>query len=82
MFEQSSGNVYADLGYEDPQGMQIKANVVAELATVIKHRQWSVQQAATILGTQETALTRILSGKFRHVPSQNLASMRDRATLS
>ena len=81
-FEKNSGNVYADLSHEDPQGMQIKANVVAELSTVIKHHQWSIQQAAAILGTQETALIRILSGKFRHVPSQDLASMRDRATLS
>ena len=82
MFEQSSGNVYADLGYEDPEGMQIKAQLVTDIADIMKRRRWSLRQTATTLNFDETELSRLLAGQFRHINASVLASRLQKANLS
>jgi hypothetical protein len=82
MFEQSSGNVYADLGYEDPEGMQIKAQLVTYIADIMKRRRWSLHQTATTLNFDETELSRLLAGQFRHINASVLASRLQKANLS
>lgn len=82
MFEQSSGNVYADLGYEDPKGMQIKAQLVTYIADIMKRRRWSLRQTATTLNFDETELSRLLAGQFRHINASVLASRLQKANLS
>lgn len=61
-FEESSGNVYADLGYEDPEGMQIKAHLVTHIADVMKRGRWSLHQTAATLDFEEAELSRLLAG--------------------
>lgn len=82
MFEQSSGNVYADLGYEDPEGMQIKAQLLTYIADIMKRRRWSLRQTATTLNFDETELSRLLAGQFRHINASVLASRLQKANLS
>jgi len=36
--EQGSGNVYADLGYADSEGMLVKAQLVAKIAEIVYRR--------------------------------------------
>ena len=44
--ENSSGNVYEDLGFENPEEMQIKARLVAKIQQIISDRGWKQQEAA------------------------------------
>ena len=65
--EESGGNVYADLGMAHAEEMQIKAQLVAKIADIIKSRKWSQQQAAEVLGIPQPKLSRMLRGQFRGI---------------
>ncbi len=47
--ENSSGNVYADLGFADSDDMLVKAQILAKIAEIIEQRGLTQDQAAKIL---------------------------------
>ncbi|HBO1237259.1 TPA: XRE family transcriptional regulator [Pseudomonas aeruginosa] len=61
----SSGNVYADLEFPDADAMLAKAQYVAQLDRIIRERQWSPEQAASVVGLPASELSQILRGQFR-----------------
>jgi predicted XRE-type DNA-binding protein len=65
--EESSGNVYADLGMADADEMIIKAQLATKIGEIIKGRKWSQQQAADVLGIPQPKLSKMLRGQFRGV---------------
>src|ERR1019366_6080793 len=48
--EQGSGNVYADLGYADSEGMLVKAQLAAKIAEIVHRRALTQTRTAEILG--------------------------------
>lgn len=65
--EEGSGNVYADLGMEDAEEMQVKARLATKISEIIRHRHLTQQQAAEILGMPQPKLSGMLSGQFRGI---------------
>lgn len=65
--EESSGNVYADLGGPDAEEMLVKAQLASKIGDIIKRRKWSQQQAAEVLGVSQSKLSKMLRGQFRGV---------------
>ena len=65
--EEGSGNVYADLGMSDADGMGVKAQLAIKISEIIKGRKWSQQQAADVLGLPQSKLSKMLRGQFRGV---------------
>lgn len=61
-FEQGTGNVYADLGREDAEGMQVKARLATKIGEIIKARRWTPQEAASVLGLSQPKLSKMLRG--------------------
>ncbi|MCS3928997.1 putative XRE-type DNA-binding protein [Bradyrhizobium elkanii] len=57
-----SGNVFADLGFEDPVTELTKAKVVIEVDEVIKKRGLTHAGAARIMRIPLQALTKLLHG--------------------
>lgn len=70
--EKSSGNVYADLGFEDAAAMQIKSALTMRIADVIKARRYSQIKAAEVTGLPQPKLSAILRGHFHGVSECNL----------
>jgi predicted XRE-type DNA-binding protein len=70
--ELGSGNVYADLGVDDPEGMLVKAQLVAKIAEILEERGYTQTQAAGILGLPQPKLSKILRGQFRGVSERKL----------
>jgi len=70
--EQSSGNVYIDLGTPDAEAMQRKAQLAAKIGEIIKARKWSQQQAAEVLGITQPKLSGMLRGQFRGISESKM----------
>lgn len=65
--EESTGNVYADIQRPDAEAMLVKARLAAKIASIIKQRGMTQQQAADILGISQPKLSGMLRGKFRGI---------------
>jgi predicted XRE-type DNA-binding protein len=60
-----SGNVYADLGYENPEEMLLKAHLVMLLSKAIKAKGLNQYQAADVLGIDQPKVSALVRGQFR-----------------
>lgn len=66
-YEESSGNVFADLGLPNPAQEQLKAHLAREIHRIVEGRELTQTQAAKVLGihqSQVSALMRARSGAF------------------
>ncbi len=67
IFEQDSGNVFADIGFSNPEREQLKAHLTLQIYRIIKDRHLKQAQAGAILGIKQphvSALMRNRSGNF------------------
>jgi predicted XRE-type DNA-binding protein len=74
-FEESSGNVFADLGLENADELLLKANIVSEIARLMKLKKLTQAKAATLTGTAQPDLSNLLRGKFRGFSIERLLLM-------
>lgn len=65
--EESTGNVYEDLGHADANEMRVKAQLAAKIGEIIKARHLTQIQASEILGLSQPKLSEMLRGKFRGI---------------
>lgn len=70
--EEGSGNVYADLGYPDPEGMIVKAQLVTKIADIIRQRGLTQDTAAKVLGLTQPKVSKLLKGQFRGISERRL----------
>lgn len=73
--EEGSTNVYADLGYADAAEMQRKSQLAALIARAIKARRLTQQDAAELLGIDQSKVSRITRGQFRGVSEPMLLEL-------
>jgi predicted XRE-type DNA-binding protein len=73
--EESSTNVYAELGYAEATEMQRKSQLAAEIARAIKARRLTQQEAAELLGIDQSKVSRITRGQFRGVSEAKLLEL-------
>jgi predicted XRE-type DNA-binding protein len=70
--EQSSGNVFADLGWPDADAHLLKADLVNRIDTIIRRRGLNQTQAAKLLGLSQPDVSRLLRGNFREYSLERL----------
>ncbi|MSP97759.1 MAG: XRE family transcriptional regulator [Betaproteobacteria bacterium] len=73
--DEGSTNVYADLGYAGAAEMQRKSRLAAEIARAIKVRHLTQVGAATLLGIDQSKVSRITRGHFRGVSEAKLLEL-------
>lgn len=61
---ESSGNVFADLGLDQPEAHLVKASVAARIAQVIRERELTQAQAAELLGVDQPKVSALVRGKL------------------
>ena len=61
----STGSVYHNLGYQNPEEMETKANLTIEISKTIKNKKLTQKQAAEILSLTQPKLSELLRGHFR-----------------
>lgn len=77
----SSGNVFADLGLEDPKEHRLRARLAVRLLRQIESNRLTQTKAAGILGITQPELSRIKHAKLEHFSSDRLIHLLDRIGL-
>ncbi len=71
-FEESSGNVFADLDLPDAEELHLKAQLGYEVFRIIEARKLTQAEAADILGVKQPEISRLKKGKFNHYSVERL----------
>ncbi len=78
-FELSSGNVFADMGFENAEEMLLKSELVRQINQAIKDRELTSLQARELLNTNEDVLANLSSGRLTELTLENLFRYLNRA---
>ena len=70
--EESSGNVFADLGYPDAEEALAKSRLAQRLAEIIKRQNLTQVQAASILGIDQPKISKLVRGQLREFSTDRL----------
>ncbi len=71
-FEESSGNVFADLNLPDADELLLKAELGFAVFQIIEERKLTQAEAANILGVKQPEISRLKNGKFNHYSVERL----------
>jgi predicted XRE-type DNA-binding protein len=63
-FTPSSGNVFADLGFAQPEEMLAKAQIAYHITQIITHRHLTQKEAAAELGLTQPKISHIMAGRL------------------
>lgn len=67
-----SENVFADLGFDDPEDMRLRADLVQQLREIIGRRRLTQTAAAKLLGIRQPDLSALLHGRLTKYSLQRL----------
>jgi predicted XRE-type DNA-binding protein len=62
--EQSSGNVFADLGLAEAEELQTKAQLAHRIGEIIRGRHLTQTEAAEVLGATQPIVSKLMSGQL------------------
>ena len=71
----SSGNVFADLGFPEPEEELAKAQLVMHIQQAIKRRRLTQVSAATLMGIDQPKVSALLNGRAANFSSERLMRM-------
>jgi predicted XRE-type DNA-binding protein len=67
-----TNNVFADLGYTDPDNHLLKAQLVSRINEIMRQQKLTQTQAANITGLSQPDVSRLLKGQFREVSVERI----------
>ena len=76
--EPSSGNVFADLGLDEPKIELVKARLSAKIADEIAARGWTQHKAAKVLGIDQPRVSLLVRGKTGQFSLERLIEFLER----
>ncbi len=71
-FEMSSGNVFADLGFDNAEEMLLKSELVRQINSTIKGRELNSAQAKSLLNIDDAMLSNLSRGRLTELTLENL----------
>jgi predicted XRE-type DNA-binding protein len=71
-FTIGSGNIYADLGFDEPELEQAKATLARQIGTIIKERGLTQVKAAEMLGIDQPKVSALLRGRLGNFSMERL----------
>ena len=70
-----SGNVFADLGFEDAEELQVKAALTRQIANRIKEFRLSQAQAGIRLGISQPDVSKLMNGRYTGLSADRLIAI-------
>jgi predicted XRE-type DNA-binding protein len=68
----SSGNVFADLGFAEPEEELTKAQLASHIRETIKRRRLTQLAAAKIMGVDQPKVSALLNGRIANFSTERL----------
>lgn len=68
----SSGNVFADLGFAEPEEELAKAQLVSRIQDIVKQRRLTQVAAASLMGIDQPKVSALLNGRLANFSSGRL----------
>jgi predicted XRE-type DNA-binding protein len=80
IFEESSGNVFLDLGFPEAEAVNIVARLelMLKIENIIKRRGWSQQEAAKKLGLTQSRVSELMHSHFEKFTVDMLMKLLDK----
>ena len=72
LVEESSGNVFADLGYPNAEEALAKARLAQRIAAVLEQKRLTQVQAAKLLGIDQPKVSKLRRGQLREFSTERL----------
>jgi len=74
-FEESGGNVFADIGFTTAEAAELtaKSNLIIAIKDTIARRKLTQQEAARLCGTDQPTLSKVLRGRLESITIDRLA---------
>jgi predicted XRE-type DNA-binding protein len=69
---EGSGNVFADLGFAEPEEELAKAQLASHIRQVIKRHRLTQTAAATLMGIDQPKVSALLNGRLANFSSDRL----------
>lgn len=83
---ESGGNIFADLGIENPKEYQLKSRLASLLYDSIKAKGWTQKRTAEVLGITQPDVSNICRGLLDHFSAEKLlhllARLEHRVTIT
>ena len=76
--EQGSGNVFADLGFEDAEERLLKAELATKIAQLIEKKGWTQAQTAERTALDQPKVSRLLRGQLSGFSADRLFAILNR----
>jgi predicted XRE-type DNA-binding protein len=73
-----SDNVFADLGFANPEEELLKAKLVREIRDILKRRKLTQAKAATLLGLKQPDVSGLVTGRVGKFSIERLVRCLDR----
>ena len=67
-----SGNVFADLGFAEPEDELTKAQLASHIRQIIKRRRLTQVAAAALMGIDQPKVSALLNGRLANFSSERL----------
>jgi predicted XRE-type DNA-binding protein len=74
----SSGNVFADLGFEDSEERLLKVKLASKIAELIEEKGWTQAQTATRTSLDQPKVSRLLRGQLSGFSADRLFAVLNR----
>ena len=71
-FEESSGNVFADIGVREPEDAALRADLAKKITEIIASRGLSQVKVARILGVDQPKVSKLVRGRIAGFTSERL----------
>jgi predicted XRE-type DNA-binding protein len=80
-FENSSGNVFADLGLDDADELYTRAALGAQVVAMLKANGYTEVEAARCLGIKQSEVSALMCAKFHRFSQERLIGFLNKLDL-
>ena len=80
-FENSSGNVFADLGLDDADELYTRAALGAQIVNIIKDQGYTQAETSKLLGIKQPEVSALMCAKFHRFSQERLIGFLNKLDL-